>query len=146
MGNDGQSGTSEILHASCVALGPRGLLILGGSGSGKSALGLELMAYGAALVADDRTRVTLQDGALWADCPPAIRGRIEARGIGILAADTVPGAAVAAAVDLDRDEAERLPPERTIAFLGREIPLILRAPGLSLAPALLQYLKGSRCA
>lgn len=46
-----------ILHASCVALDGRGLLILGPSGSGKSALALELMALGADLVADDRTEI-----------------------------------------------------------------------------------------
>ncbi len=37
-----------------VALAGRGILILGASGSGKSALALALVAGGAALVADDR--------------------------------------------------------------------------------------------
>ena len=37
----------EILHASCVAVAGRGLLIAGASGSGKSALALDLMAFGA---------------------------------------------------------------------------------------------------
>ena len=68
-----------IVHASCVALGGRGVLILGGSGAGKSGLALQLMAYGAALVSDDRTILSNRDGALQAAAPDTIRGRIEAR-------------------------------------------------------------------
>jgi HPr kinase/phosphorylase len=56
-GEDGVSGTpagasgldDTILHASCVALNGRAVLITGKSGSGKSALALQLMAYGAML-------------------------------------------------------------------------------------------------
>ncbi len=95
-----------------------GLLILGASGSGKSALALTLMALGARLVADDRTWLALAGGGFWATCPPTIRGRIEARGIGILAADAQPGGRLAAAVDLDRTETERLPPARTVTLFG----------------------------
>ena len=40
-----------IVHASCIAHHGRGLLILGPSGAGKSTLALEMMAYGAVLVA-----------------------------------------------------------------------------------------------
>ncbi|MCR8726512.1 HPr kinase/phosphorylase [Frigidibacter sp. ROC022] len=130
------------LHASCVALGPSGLLITGASGSGKSSLALMLMAYGARLVADDATLVQCSKGALWASCPETIRGRIEARGIGILAADPQERARLVAAVDLDRTESERLPPERSITIAGHDIPLILNVPGLSFAAGLIQYLKG----
>ena len=66
---------AQLLHASTVAFRGRGVVILGASGSGKSALALELMALGAGLVADDRTLVEVQDGALVASCPPAISGR-----------------------------------------------------------------------
>ena len=41
------------LHASCIAVHGRGVLILGPSGAGKSSLALQLMALGADLVADD---------------------------------------------------------------------------------------------
>ncbi|WP_331459605.1 HPr kinase/phosphorylase [Paracoccus liaowanqingii] len=70
------------LHATTVALEGRGLVILGPSGSGKSGLALELMAVGAVLVADDRTDLRLQQGRLIAQAPPALSGRIEARGWG----------------------------------------------------------------
>ena len=56
-----------IVHASCIAHRGRGLLILGPSGAGKSTLALEMMAYGAALVADDRTVLRLAGDHLIAD-------------------------------------------------------------------------------
>lgn len=130
------------LHASCVALGPSGLLITGASGSGKSGLALMLMAYGARLVADDATLVRAEKDGLWAGCPASIRGRIEARGIGILAAESQARTRLVAAVDLDRTETERLPPERSVTISGHNLPLILNGPGLPFAAALIQYLKG----
>jgi HPr kinase/phosphorylase len=138
----GDDGT--LLHASVVALDARGLLILGASGAGKSALALSLMALGARLVADDRTLLVREDGALWASCPATIRGRIEARGIGILAADAISSVRIAAVVDLDRPETERLPADRRIAILGHDLPLILNGAGLPFAAGLIQYLKGKR--
>lgn len=141
----GQSYT-ELLHASCVAVGPAGVLILGASGSGKSALALELMAYGAVLVADDRVEITASDGALSARCPKAIRGHIEARGVGILAADTVATARVVLVVDLDQVERERLPETRTITLNGIELPLVHTPVHGHFPAAILQYLKGGRSA
>ncbi len=43
------------IHASCVAIGNKGVLLLGKSGAGKSDLALRLIDGGAKLVADDRT-------------------------------------------------------------------------------------------
>src|SRR3546814_6063070 len=45
------------IHASCVAAGNGGVLILGQSGQGKSDLALRLIDRGARLVADDRCDV-----------------------------------------------------------------------------------------
>jgi HPr kinase/phosphorylase len=73
-----------IVHASCVALGQKGVLLLGISGSGKSDLALRLIHDGWRLVADDRTVLTLEKGALKAAAPAAIRGLIEVRGLGIV--------------------------------------------------------------
>lgn len=135
------------IHASAVALDPaRGVLILGPSGAGKSALALELMALGAWLVADDRVDLRVLDGALIASAPEAIAGRIEARGIGILAAEPLASARIALAVDLSQDEAERLPPARKIEIAGVAVPLVLRVRSGHAAAGILQYLKAGRAA
>ena len=134
----------RILHASAVACEGRGLLILGRSGSGKSSLALAMMALGAGLVADDRTVLRADGGGLVADCPAALRGRIEARGVGILSARPAGPARLVLAVDLDRPEPERLPPDRRIELLGQPLPLVLGQGRHHLAAVLLQYLRGGR--
>ncbi len=76
----GAGSAREILHATAVAWRGRAVLILGRSGSGKSALALQLMALGCTLVADDGVELAVQEGALVARPPEKIRGMIEARG------------------------------------------------------------------
>ena len=131
-----------VLHASAVSFRGRGLLILGPSGAGKSALALELMAFGCDLVSDDRTIVTVRDGRLWASAPDTIRGRIEARGLGILRARAVAETALVAAADLAQVETARLPEERT--FLLADLPLrsFHKIAWPYYSAALMQYLKG----
>lgn len=136
------AGARTLLHATSVSFSGRALLILGPSGSGKSGLALELMALGAALIADDRTEITLRDGHPVAGCPDPIRGRIEARGIGLLAAEPAPPAPVALAVDLGRSETERLPPPRTVELLGEKVPLLHKVETRHFPAALMQYLRG----
>ncbi len=143
MPRPGHAPAGDILHASAVSHAGRALLILGPSGSGKSALALQLMGLGAALIADDRTELSLRDGHPVAACPAAIRGRIEARGLGILAADPAPPAPVALAVDMGIAATERMPPARSITLLGVEIPLVHKVEGPHFPFALLQYLRGN---
>lgn len=133
-----------ILHASCVAHRGRGLLILGASGAGKSGLALEMMARGAVLVADDRTVLRGEAGGLVADAPDSLRGLIEARGVGILRARAHGPVTLALAVDLDRAEPERLPPDRRIDLLDSDLALVLGAGRVHLASMLLQYLDSGR--
>ena len=134
------------LHGSCVALSGRGVLILGPSGSGKSSLALQLMSLGCDLVSDDRTDVALQDGALEATAPEAIRGRIEARGMGLLIAVPTPSARLVLAVDLAHLESERLPHPRLYPVLGVDLPLLHRVESAHFPAAILQYLKAGRAA
>lgn len=115
----------EGVHASCVAFGGRGVLILGPSGAGKSALALQLMGLGADLVADDRVALSVQNGGLVASAPPGLPPLIEARGIGLLRALLQPEARVVLAVDLGRIEPDRLPPLRQMRLLDVAIPLVL---------------------
>lgn len=138
------SETAIILHATTVALGPSGVLIRGAAGSGKSALALDLIAWGCALVADDRTQLTATPDGPVASCPPALLGLIEARGVGLLNAAPQPRAFVRLVVDLDQPEPERLPPHRTVALIGHDVAL-LHNPGTShFAAAILQYLRAGR--
>lgn len=80
----------ETIHASCVAFGARGVLLLGPSGSGKSDLALRtVMQEGARLVADDRVRLVRRAKGLSAEAPPeaaaaGLLGAIEVYGLGIL--------------------------------------------------------------
>lgn len=137
---------AETLHASCAALGADAVLILGPSGSGKSALALQLMAFGCRLVSDDRTVLTCRDGELFASAPAAIRGRIEARGIGILAADTAASGHVVFAIDMGITETERLPPDRHLTLLGCPVPLVHKVESAHFPAAVMQYLTAGRSA
>ncbi len=132
------------LHASCVAVQGRGLLILGASGAGKSGLALQLMALGAQLVADDRTIVTRDGDGLLATCPATISGLIEARGVGILNAAPLAQAPIELVADLDTAETDRLPPRRKITLLGHEVDLVLRSQNDHFASALYVYLVTGR--
>lgn len=115
----------EGVHASCVAFGGRGVLILGPSGAGKSGLALQLMGLGADLVADDRVALRVQEGGLVASAPPGLPPLIEARGIGLLPAPLLDQARVVLAVDLGRTEPDRLPPRHEMRLLDVAIPLVL---------------------
>lgn len=136
-------GREDILHASCVALNGRAILIVGPSGSGKSALALELMAFGATLVADDRTKVERKGVDLIASAPAAIGGLIEARGFGILRAESTT-APVAAVVDLAQSEQDRLPEPKEIELLGQSVTLFAKVNAPHFAASIVQFLKSGR--
>lgn len=113
------------LHATTVAFDGKGLLIMGASGSGKSALALLLMGLGATLVADDQTLLTAEHGQIIATCPAPLAGMIEARGVGLLNAPHLHHAPITLVVDLDQTETARLPEYRQITLLGQPLSLVL---------------------
>lgn len=137
---------AENIHAGCVALEGRGLLILGPSGAGKSALALELMARGAALVSDDRTELRREGAALIADAPEALKGMIEARGMGILRARPAGPVPLVLVADLGETETDRLPPRRSKILLGVSLPLLHNTGTAAFPAAILQYLREGRIA
>lgn len=96
-----------LVHGSCASRDGAAVLLLGPPGSGKSDLLLRLIGRGWALVADDQVRL---DGLAVA-APPALRGMIEVRGLGIFEGLAVEEAArLALVVDLVRREGvQRLP-------------------------------------
>ena len=120
---------SVTLHATCVAIGGRGVLITGPSGSGKSDLALRLIDRGAELVSDDGTIVEARNGRLIARAGPNIAGRMEARGIGILTLPHRAEIALALGIALDAIP-ERLPddPLPTRRIEGVDLPTLGLAP------------------
>jgi len=103
---------SEVnIHASCVAIGPLGVLLLGPSGAGKSDLALRLIDEGAKLVADDRAILFVSRRALHAKSPASIKGLLEIRGLGIVELPVRTAAKIALVVRLG-PEGARLPEPR----------------------------------
>jgi len=141
------------IHASCIVLGgagaafhapmEAGVLLLGPSGAGKSDLALRLLAAGAELVADDRTELSIHDGALFAAPPKALAGLIEVRNVGIIALPHRSSARIALAVDLAAGAAPArlpqaarwLPPAALDLAENARPPLIRLDPFQASAPA-----------
>jgi hypothetical protein len=123
------------IHASCVAIAGKGVLLLGESGAGKSDLALRLVDDGALLVADDRTELYVARGRLCARAPKSIAGLMEVRGLGIIALPFAKSTALALAVELGKLP-ERLPEPGfyTPVKGAKPVPLI-RLEGHSSAPA-----------
>lgn len=114
------------LHATAVALGEAGVLLLGPPGSGKSDLALRLIDRGARLIADDRVVLEIVGGVLRLSPPENLAGLMEVRGVGILVFDHVSRVAAAMAFDL------AAPPERLPQPGKREVGGVL-LPCLPLA-------------
>lgn len=135
---------AERVHATALALGDKAVLIRGPSGSGKSDLALRCIATPplpwsherVELVADDQVMLTLRDGSIEVGVPPAIAGRIEVRGLGILALPYRPAARLALVVDLAAPaDVPRYPLDPcAAAVLGTEVPLVRLAPFEASAP------------
>ena len=127
--------SSETLHATTVAKDGRAILISGRSGSGKSDLALRLLDRGFVLVSDDQTYLRIAGGKLVAAAPPAIRGKLEVRGIGIVEVEQVDDVAVCLVVELAA-EIDRMPDEgRERLILGATIPLVSIDAQAASAPA-----------
>jgi RNase adaptor protein for sRNA GlmZ degradation len=115
------------LHATCVALDGRGVLLRGASGAGKSALALRLIQAGARLVADDQVELRRDGEALVAAAPAALAGLVEARGVGILSLPRADTARLALVVDVSPsgaapDPGQRLPDPARVDLLGVSLP------------------------
>jgi len=127
------------IHASCVAIGRHGVLLLGPSGAGKSDLALRLIDEGARLVADDRTILFVSKRALHAKAPASIKGLLEIRGLGIVELPARREAKIALVVRLGKEGA-RLPSHRiyhapTILGAGAQAPLIALNARFASTPA-----------
>lgn len=124
------------VHASCVALGDRGVLLRGAPGAGKSDLALRLIDAGATLVSDDRVALDDGDGALLASPPARLAGLLEVRGLGIVAMAYTDRCPVHLAVDLVAPEVvERMPEADSVVLRGHRIARVVLAPFEASTPA-----------
>lgn len=108
-----------LIHASCVAISGKGVLIAGPPGAGKSDLALRLIDEGAQLVADDQTELSLEDGMLYAAAPATIAGLMEIRHVGLMRLPQAGKTPVALYIDLSTPEEklERMPEEEAVHLL-----------------------------
>jgi HPr kinase/phosphorylase len=122
---------SGHVHASVVLIGEAGVLVRGASGAGKSSLSLALIEEAgrsglfARLVGDDRVEILNRGNRLIARSHPAIAGRAERRGQGIVHLAHEEAAVVRLVIDMvSRDKTPRLPDaaELTIAINGLNCP------------------------
>lgn len=120
------------VHGTAIVVGTTGLLFIGRSGSGKSAVVLhcldEARSRGlfSALVSDDQVLVSVDGGRAIARAPQAIAGLAELRGAGIVRVPAIEAAVLHRAVTLILPPvAERLPPEGETAEIlpGLRLPL-----------------------
>lgn len=118
---------ATTIHATTVALGSHGVLLMGPSGAGKSDLALRLIDRGAMLVSDDYTDVEAGDGDLIATPPATIAGQMEIRGVGIIAMPFTPSIAVRMVVSLG-DECHRMPEPRWRTIVDRHVREIVIDP------------------
>lgn len=122
------------IHASCVAAGNGGVLILGNSGQGKSDLALRLIDHGARLVADDRCDIWYDRDRLWCRPPEALAGKLEVRGIGIIEKPWVAPVPLALAVRLS-ERYDRMPSMNQFeTVVGHPLPALLLSAFEASAP------------
>ena len=114
------------VHASCVEINKKGVLIYGPSGSGKSDLTLRLiMEHGATLIADDRVNLQVLKGKINGVAPKILEGLLEVRGVGIVKFPSVStNLSLAVRLVEKREMVERFPESETYEFGGVKIPQI----------------------
>lgn len=122
-----------LLHGSAAARLDEGVLLLGHPGAGKSDLMLRLLAHNFLLIADDQVEVLEHDGSVIAHAPAALAGRLEVRGLGLLAGLAHAPATLRLIVDcVDRANEPRLPVPAIWSYGTARLPRIaLHAPDAS---------------
>ncbi|MBW8301924.1 MAG: hypothetical protein K0M60_20210 [Hydrogenophaga sp.] len=123
------------IHGTAIVVGTTGLIFLGPSGSGKSALAFDCLSEArlhgqfAALVADDQVFISRFGTQVVGARPETIKGLIELRHGGIAWFESIPRAVLHYAVlPVDRAAAERLPEQ------GMQVTLLddVRLPAIYL--------------
>lgn len=133
--------TEPVLqHGTLLAIGDKGVLLKGPSGSGKSDLALRtIMNVVPAhfnlsqpiLVADDQVKIILNENLIWGEAPENLKGLIEVRHLGIQKVPFQTVTRINLVVELSNlSQIERLPQfNNTIELIkGPPLPLIALDP------------------
>jgi hypothetical protein len=124
--------TGDTVHATSIVVGQTGLLLLGTSGAGKTGTAFACLSeaaalgWNAALVADDRSILTVHGHRCVASCPEQIQGLLELRGTGIVKYRRIDRAIMHGAVLLSEPSAGSRIPEvdETFSCNGAAMPLM----------------------
>jgi serine kinase of HPr protein (carbohydrate metabolism regulator) len=123
----------ENVHATCLAVDGKGVLLRGPAGSGKSDLTLRLIDEGAVLISDDLVAIeaSADKNQLHASYPETARkdlvGLIEVRGIGFMRVPHRDWVRIMLVIDLS-DEVDRLPEPKTETIQGVAIEALALNP------------------
>lgn len=134
---------AEFVHGTALARDGKAVLIRGASGSGKSDLALRCIGLSlpmdlprVQLLSDDQVWLTRDVRGIEATPPPAIAGKIEVRGLGIVEVSYCASARLALVIDLvPPDRVPRFPLEELFTeLLGTPVPLLRLTPFEASAP------------
>ena len=139
--NYSNNSSSVLLHATALAVGENGLLILGPSGAGKSYLAVEMLALGADLISDDRVWLRNDGPRLMLHPAEPLAGRIEVRGLGLISCPMRPCVPLKYCLDLSLISEARLPFSLEVTKLGHRILVLPGGPVLPQAAALMLLVK-----
>jgi serine kinase of HPr protein (carbohydrate metabolism regulator) len=120
----------QMAKGTAVAWNGKAVLIMGPSGAGKSDLALRLIELGAELIADDLVELTRTSDQVMAafpgDAPAGLKGRIEARGLGIVAVPAVdrPVALALVVENIASADLSRIPKPAYSQWLDIDIPCL----------------------
>lgn len=131
------------VHGTAVSIEGAGLVITGPSGSGKSGLAAQLLAFGADLVCDDIVILEARPEGVMATAPPGAPSAIELRGLGIAPIRTRTPVPVAAILSLGPSMG-RLPETTFLRILDRDLRHASHPHTMDLAAKLLVWMQGFR--
>ncbi|WP_455476048.1 HPr kinase/phosphatase C-terminal domain-containing protein [Bartonella sp. B17] len=120
---------NKILHANCLQIEGKGLLIIGPSGSGKSTITLSLLDRAewskreAKLISDDYTMLCVKNQKLYGHTPENLQGGIEIRGAGLYTIEFEKQTVIDCVILLGSGY-ERFSTNQTFKFANLHIPLL----------------------